>query len=138
MRFSVIAAVAVAQAHGLRVLPGATHPSAASRCASPAAGLFDNLFKESDAQKQAKEEQYQEMQRMQQLRRDPAAFDKEISKRRTEELARRAAEVGNLPDGWKMAQDPTSGDTYYYNKELQITQWEPPLEEMVNILEENQ
>ena len=39
-------------------------------------------------------------------------------------------------NGWKLAEDPTSGDKYYYNKERNITQWEPPIEEMLALLDQ--
>lgn len=82
--------------------------------------------------------QYKAMQAMQQRRRDPVANDLEISKRRNLETATRAAQQGNLPDNWAAAVDAQSGETYYWNKETNVTQWEPPLDEMVAILEERQ
>lgn len=35
----------------------------------------------------------------------------------------------DLPNGWQMAIDPTSGTTYYYNVELNKTLWEHPTHE---------
>jgi len=34
---------------------------------------------------------------------------------------------GGLPPGWQKAMDPNSGREYYYNSQLNITQWEPPV-----------
>ncbi len=31
-----------------------------------------------------------------------------------------------LPEGWTVLQDPTSGRPYYYNQQLNLTQWEKP------------
>ena len=42
------------------------------RCASPGMGFFDNLFKESEAAKAAKEAEYRAMQEMLDRRRNPA------------------------------------------------------------------
>ena len=62
------------------------------------------------------------MQKMQQRRRDPAAFEVQINQRRNLEAAERAAKAGNLPEGWGSAVDPASGDTYYFDKETKATQ----------------
>jgi len=130
----------LAQASGLQL--GQLRPTCTSvRAAGPIAGLFD-MFQETEEQRLAKErekeEQYKAMQAMQQRRRDPVANDLEISKRRNLETATRAAQQGNLPDNWAAAVDAQSGETYYWNKETNVTQWEPPLDEMVAILEERQ
>ena len=45
---------------------------------------------------------------------------------------------GNLPTGWGSALDPTSGERYFYDKETKETTWEPPIEEMVALLEQQQ
>merc|ERR1712087_300326 len=101
------------------------------RSISPVAGFFD-LFSESEAKKAEKEAQFQGLQRMAQRRRDPQAFEADISRRRNIELARRAAQAGNLPDGWGSAEDPASGRRYYFKDG--VTTWDPPIEEMVAIL----
>lgn len=107
------------------------------RTSSPVAGLFD-MFQESDAQKQAKERQFEEMKKMQEKRRDPIASEIERNKRRNVELATRAAAVGNVPANWGSAIDPDSGDRYFFDKETKATQWEAPIDEMVALLEEQQ
>ena len=91
-----------------------------------------------------KEEQLKEMQRMQEMRRDPKAmakYEEEVNERRLAELRKRRADEAKymgedavvvgysasaLPEGWKSAVDPSSGATYYYNKETGVTQWEKP------------
>merc|ERR1719163_2065509 len=115
------------------------------RSARASMGLLD-MFKESEEQKRIKDEQLKEMQRMQEIRRDPEAMEKyeaEVFARRiAEQKARKEAEaklkgedsvvVGYsasgavLPEGWQSAVDQSSGNTYYYNKELGVTQWEKP------------
>lgn len=82
--------------------------------------------------------QFEAMKQMQERRRDPAAFEVTINQRRNLERAQQAAAAGNLPPGWGSAEDPSSGDTYYYEKETMATQWEPPIEQMVAIIEEQQ
>merc|ERR1719440_2119420 len=83
-------------------------------------GLLD-MFKESEEQKRIKDEQLKEMQRMQELRRDPEAmeqYEAEVFARRiAEQKARKEAEAklkgedsivvgysgSGLPEGWKSA-----------------------------------
>merc|ERR1712232_283471 len=102
---------------------------------SPLAGLFD-IFSESEEKKAAKEAAFQELQRMQQRRRDPDAWEADIKRTRYAAMARRAAEAGNLPDGWGSAEDPASGKRYYFKDG--VTTWDPPIEEMVAILVQTQ
>ena len=116
--------------------PGARHSCRGPRAAVHA-GLFDGFQKAAKEREAAKEAQWQAMKDMQAARRDPEAFDKATKRTRYVAMARKAAEAGNLPDGWGCAQDPASEDTYYFNKEKGIAStWDPPLDEMVKILEE--
>ena len=68
------------------------------RCASPGMGFFDNLFKESEAAKAAKEAEYRAMQEMLDRRRNPAkmaAYEAEVERRR-EEISAKDAELKEL------------------------------------------
>lgn len=105
-----------------------------SRAGHPVNGLFD-VFKESEEQKRIKDQQFEEMQRIQKLRRDPEAWEAEINKRRNKEAALRVAQATGqaieveeraLPEGWGAAVDPASGETYYYDKATKETQWDFP------------
>jgi len=115
-----------------------TTAAAAARAGTPVAGLLDGMFKESDAQKRQKEEQLAAMKAMQQKRRDPITAELERKRRRNVELATRAAAVGNLPTGWGSAIDPASGARYFFDEETKETTWDPPIQEMVALLEEQQ
>lgn len=74
---------------------------------------------------------------MQQKRRDPVEWEKEISKKRNMEMCKAAAAAGNLPEGWGSALD-ADGDRYFFKEGTQETTWDPPLEEMCAILEAQQ
>ncbi|KAL1530957.1 hypothetical protein AB1Y20_001848 [Prymnesium parvum] len=126
----------------------------AARRVTVNAGLFD-LFKESEEKKAAKEAEWRAIQEKARLRRDPQAFAKyeeEVLARRLEQHKKRKEEeafhlgandivigseeesttpspkvkLDGLPDGWKSAVDATTGNTYYFNKERGVTQWEKP------------
>lgn len=110
----------------------ALRPTIMSRKSQPCAGLFDGLFQESEEQKRIKDEQLAEMKKLQELRRDPEAWEAAISARRNQEAELKRAQMmqaaGVLPEGWGSATDPASGDTYYYKKATKETQWEFPTE----------
>ena len=99
------------------------------------AGLFDGIFGESEEQKRIKDEQLAEMKKIQEMRRDPEAWEAAISARRNQEAAERKAKLmeaqGVLPEGWGSAEDPSSGDTYYYKLATKETQWDFPTEACV-------
>ena len=44
----------------------------------------------------------------------------------TEESKSETVVVEDIADGWEEVQDPTTGNTYYFNKETQETSWEKP------------
>ena len=87
-----------------------------------------------EASKAAKEAEWQAIQDKAKLRRDPEAWEAEIMKRRNKELAMRQAQASGepvaveekLPEGWAAAADPSSGETYFYNKETKETTWDRP------------
>lgn len=114
----------------------------APRAERPEMGMFDNLFKESEADKRRKDEQLAAMKEMQDRRRDPVASTQDANKRRTAEQAMQAAKVGNLPTGWSSDVDPSTGDRYFWKTENENeTSWDPPQEmitEMIGMLEEMQ
>ena len=132
---SVLLLVCVGAVNGLH-LATARPALAASRAGTVRAGLFD-VFKESEEQKRIKDEQLKAMKEMQRLRRDPEAWEAEISKRRNQEIEMMKAKmegknavlenVDTLPLGWSAVVDAESGDTYYWNKDTGDTQWEIPV-----------
>ena len=127
--------------HASYVLPGqdlTRHSRSGRVVASPVAGLFDNVFKDTGGQqKSVKEQQFEEIKQMQERRRDPIEYEIEKNRRRHVEMATQAAAAGNLPAGWGSALDE-DGDRYFYNKETKETTWEAPIDEMVTLLEEKQ
>lgn len=126
--------------HASYVLPhgaGLTAHTDRGRAVAPVAGLFDNVFKENSQQKQVKEQQFEEIKKMQERRRDPIEYELEKNRRRNVETANKAAMAGNLPAGWGSALDG-DGNRYFYDKETKETTWEPPIEEMVALLEQKQ
>ena len=55
--------------------------------------------------------------------------DDATTKRRREDEDGTGTDVdAKLPRGWRAKVDPTYGQTYYYNKALNKTQWERPVE----------
>ena len=85
--------------------------------------------------------QMQEMKAMQEARRDPIASELASNRRRNVEMATQAANSGNLPSNWDSKVDPTSGQRYFFDVETKgktITTWDPPIEEMVGLLEQQQ
>jgi hypothetical protein len=48
------------------------------------------------------------------------------SKERTELEVTETVVIEDIADGWEEVQDPTTGNTYYFNKETQETSWEKP------------
>ena len=78
---------------------------------------------------------------MQEKRRDPIESEIAGNRRRNVEMATQAAASGNLPSGWGSKIDPTSGNRFFFDTETKgekITTWDPPIEEMVTLLEEQQ
>jgi len=78
---------------------------------------------------------------MQEKRRDPIESEIAGNKRRNVEMATRAAADGNLPAGWGSKIDPASGNRFFFDEETKgekITTWDPPIEEMVALLEDMQ
>jgi hypothetical protein len=45
------------------------------------------------------------------------------------ENAPEETQISNLPEGWTEAVDPSTGMTYYYNSNTQVTSWERPVGE---------
>lgn len=78
MRFAVIF-LALGSTEAMKYGPIGM-PRAATRAATPVCGLMD-MFKESPEQKRIKDQQLQAMKDMQAMRRDPEAWEAEISKR---------------------------------------------------------
>ena len=81
--------------------------------------------------------QFEEIKAMQERRRDPVQYEIDKNKRRNIEMATKAAMAGNLPAGWGSALDE-AGDRYFYDKETKETTWDPPIDEMVALLEQQQ
>ena len=159
---------AVELSNGLQVQPGGMASASVVHSARVTAPPNMFFFKESAEKKAAKERevrvaaceahallesrgaahdidarsnsrlQWQEIKKMQQKRRDPIEMERETQKRRNIELATRAAQEGNLPDGWGSALDPESGERYFYDLETKTPVWDPPIDEMVAILEAKQ
>ena len=137
LRSSVLLLAACAPATlALRLTLAQPAAAAVSRASPLQMGLFD-MFQESEESKRKKDEALAAQMEIINKRRDPEAWEKEISQRRNRELCERAAKVGNLPDGWSMATDPATDRPYYY-REGETPVWDPPIDEMVAILEEKQ